>query len=53
MDRDGRELVHPNSRHNDFAFFLKLVAPYRHDPTVCAQCLFGRYRPADACRQAA
>jgi transposase len=52
MDRDGKKLVHTNIRHNDFAFFLKLVAPYRHDLTVCAECMFGWYWLADACQNA-
>ena len=33
MDRSGKKLVHTNIRDNDFEFFLKLVAPYRHAPT--------------------
>ena len=37
MDRQGKKLVHTNVRHNDFEFFLKLVAPYRHDLTVFSQ----------------
>ena len=41
MDRNGNKLVHSNLRHNDFDFFLKLVAPYKHDLTVCAECLGG------------
>ena len=52
MDRDGKKLVHTNVRNNDFAFFLKLVAPYRHDLTVCAECMFGWYWLADACQAA-
>jgi len=43
MDRDGKKLVHTNIRNNDFEFFLKLVGPYRHDLTVCCECMFGRY----------
>ncbi len=31
MDRQGKKLVHTNVKDNDFAFFLKLVQPYRHD----------------------
>jgi len=53
MDRDGKKLVHTNVRNNDFEFFLKLVAPYRHDLTVCAECMFGWYWLADACQAAA
>ena len=52
MDRDGRKLVHRNIRDNDFQHFLKLVAPYRHDLTVCCECMFGWYWLADACQDA-
>jgi len=52
MDRDGKKLVHTNIRNNDFAYFLKLVEPYRHDLTVCAECMFGWYWLADACQAA-
>jgi transposase len=52
MDRDGKKLVHTNIKNNDFAYFLKLVAPYRHDLTVCAECMFGWYWLADACADA-
>ena len=52
MDRSGKKLVHTNIRNNDFNFFLKLVAPYRHDLTVVCECMFGWYWLADACDQA-
>ena len=39
-------------KNNDFAYFLKLVAPYRHDLTVCAECLFGWSWLADDCQDA-
>jgi len=52
MDREGKKLVHTNIKNNDFAYFLKLVAPYRHDLTVCAECMFGWYWLADACAEA-
>jgi transposase len=52
MDRQGKILVHTNIRNNDFTFFLKLVAPYRHDLTVCAECMFGWYWLSDACQAA-
>src|SRR5450631_4046893 len=52
MDQDGKKLVHTNIKNNDFEFFLKLVAPYRHDLTVCAECMFGWYWLADACQAA-
>lgn len=52
MDRTGRILVHTNIRHNDFNHFLKLIAPYRHSLTVCAECMFGWYWLADACQAA-
>ena len=52
MDREGKKLVHTNIQNNDFDYFLKLVAPYRHDLTVCAECMFGWYWLADACQDA-
>jgi len=52
MDRDGHKLVHTNIKNNDFAFFLQRVAPYRHDLTVCCECMFGWYWLADACQAA-
>jgi len=52
MDRDGKIRVHTNIRNNDFEYFLKLVAPYRHDLTVVCECLFGWYWLADACQAA-
>ena len=52
MDRTGKILVHTNVKDNDFAFFLQLVASYRHDLTVCAECMFGWYWLADACQEA-
>jgi hypothetical protein len=39
MDRQGKKLVHTNVKHNDFEFFPILVAPYRHDLTVCCECM--------------
>jgi transposase len=50
MDRQGKKLVHTNIRNNDFEFFLKLIEPYKHDLTVCAECMFGWYWLADACQ---
>ena len=52
MDRQGKILVHTNIRNNDFEFFLKRIEPYRHDLTVCAECMFGWYWLADACKAA-
>jgi len=52
MDREGKKLVHTNIRNNDFAYFLKLVEPYKHDLTVCCECMFGWYWLADACQAA-
>jgi transposase len=52
MDRQGKKLVHCNVKNNDFQFFLKLVEPYRHDLTVCCECMFGWYWLADACQAA-
>jgi len=50
MDRQGKKLVHTNIQDNDFDYFLRLVKPYRHDLTVCAECMFGWYWLADACQ---
>jgi hypothetical protein len=33
----------PTSKTTTFQFFLKLVQPYRHDLTVCCECMFGWY----------
>src|SRR5256885_6001991 len=52
MDRQGKKLVHTNVKNNDFDYFLKLVQPYRHDLTVCCECMFGWYWLADACQAA-
>jgi hypothetical protein len=52
MDRQGKKLVHTNVKDNDFAFFLKLVQPYKHNLTVCCECMFGWYWLADACQEA-
>jgi len=52
MDRTGRKLLHTNIKDNDFNHFLKLVEPYRHDLTVCCECMFGWYWLSDACQAA-
>jgi len=52
MDRQGKKLIHTNVKNNDFDYFLKLVGPYRHDLTVCCECMFGWYWLADACEAA-
>ncbi len=52
MDRLGNKLVHKNVKGNDFAFFLKLVAPYVHDLTVVCECCYNWYWLADACMDA-
>jgi transposase len=52
MDREGNKLVHTNIKGNDFNFFLKKVAPYRHSLTVCCECTFNWYWLADACENA-
>jgi transposase len=52
MDRNGKKLVHSNIRDNDFQYFLKLVAPYRHDMTVVCECTFNWYWLSDACSAA-
>ncbi len=52
MDPMGKKLVHTNIKDNDFDYFLKLVEPYRHDLTVCCECIFNWYWLADACHRA-
>jgi len=52
MDRQGNKLLHTNIRNNDFEYFLGRIAPWRHDLTVCAECMFGWYWLADACANA-
>jgi transposase len=52
MDRQGNVLVHTNIQGNDFGYFLKRVAPYRHDLTVVCECTFNWYWLADACFEA-
>jgi len=52
MDRQGKKLVHTNIKNNDFSFFLKLIQPYRHDLTICCECMFGWYWLSDACQAA-
>ena len=52
MDRQGNKLLHTNIRNNDFGYFLQRIEPYRHDLTVCAECMFGWYWLADACQGA-
>ncbi len=52
MDRQGKKLVHTNVKNNDFNFFLNLIEPYKHDLTVCCECMFGWYWLADACQAA-
>src|SRR5947207_4643187 len=52
MERQGKKRVHTNVKDNDFKFFLKLIEPYKHDLTVCCECMFGWYWLADACQNA-
>ena len=49
VDREGNKLLHTNIRNNDFEFFLRKIAPWKHDLTVCCECLFCWYWLADAC----
>lgn len=49
MDRLGNKLVHTNIRGNDFTYFLKKIAPYRHSLTVVCECTFNWYWLADEC----
>src|SRR5213594_1856155 len=41
MDRQDKKLVHTYVRDNDFAYFLKLIEPYKQSLTVCCECMFG------------
>jgi transposase len=52
MDKQGQKLVHRNIKGNSFEFFLKLVAPYRHDLTVVCESTFSWYWLHDACSKA-
>lgn len=52
MDRQGNKLMHTNIAGNDWEYFLKRVAPYRHDLTVVSECTFNWYWLADACFEA-
>lgn len=52
MDSQGNKLLHMNIKNNDFEFFLKKIGPWRHDMTVCCECLFCWYWLADACAEA-
>jgi transposase len=52
MDSQGEKLLHMNIKNNDFEFFLKKIAPWRDDMTVCCECLFCWYWLADACKNA-
>lgn len=52
MDSQGNKLLHMNIKNNDFDFFLKKIDPWRHDLTVCCECLFCWYWLADACEEA-
>jgi transposase len=49
VNRQGDIVLHQNIQHNDFDFFLKKIAPFRHDLTVTAECMFAWYWLADAC----
>jgi len=52
VDREGKKLLHMNIKNNDFAFFLKKIAPWKDDLTICCECLFCWYWLADACAAA-
>lgn len=52
MDSQGNKLLHMNIKDNDFEFFLRKISPWRHDMTVCCECLFCWYWLADACEEA-
>ena len=49
VEAKGNIVLHQNIQHNDFAFFLKKIQPFRHDLTITAECMFAWYWLADAC----
>lgn len=49
MDRSGNKLIHQNVKGNDFDFFLKITASYKHDMTVACESTFNWYWLGDAC----
>lgn len=51
MNRKGEKLVHRKVRDNNLEYLAKLLAPYRHDLTVCCESTFNWYFLADWCRQ--
>ena len=48
LDAMGQVLVHQNAPATPAAF-LAIVAPYRDDLVVAAECMFTRYWLADVC----
>ena len=48
LDEDGQSLVHRNLKTDPEAF-LRLLAPYREDVVVAAECTFSWYWLADLC----
>jgi transposase len=52
VDSIGNKLLHMNIKNRDFQFFLKKIEPWRHDLTVCCECLFCWYWLAEACLKA-
>ena len=52
VNRNGDIIVHRNIKHNDFDFFLKVIAPYRHDLTIACESTFNWYWLSDACTAA-
>ena len=48
LDAAGQVLVHRNLKSTPEAF-LEIVAPYRHDLVVAAECMFTWYWLADVC----
>jgi len=52
MNREGEILRHQNIKNNDFAYFLKVVEPFRHDLTVACECTFNWYWLCDDCYDA-
>lgn len=48
LDASGNKVLHRNIR-NDVGYFLKLIAPYRENLVVSAECIYSWYWLADLC----
>jgi transposase len=51
MNKAGEIQVHRRLRNNDFAYFLRTVAPYRESLAICCEATFNWYWLADRCQE--